>query len=306
MTPQALAAEAPADAATPYTRRARYHCAENGFTFTWPPVPARQFLAERDRAFDPRTPTGLIALDTAAELGTGYPATTPALLLRYVKLRAGEQLRTKLVASGEIYYVYSGSGESRNGGDAISWNAGDAFCFPGGGETVHRVGSEDALLILATNEPLLAFEGAQAPAPGQARVQATHWPAAEIERHFEAVWARPITPDTTGHSVALVSTALESTTTTASINVAINSLAVGCDQRPHRHNGVAVTFSLQGEGVYSMIDDQRVDWSDGAAQITPAARLHSHHNRGSQRMRSLIFQDEGLHYYTRTPGFSFD
>jgi gentisate 1,2-dioxygenase len=69
---------------------------------------------------------------------------------------------------------------------------------------------------------------------------------------------------------------------------------------------VAVTFSLQGEGVYSMIDGERVDWSDGAAQITPATRLHSHHNRGSQRMRSLIFQDEGLHYYTRTPGFSFD
>lgn len=306
MTPQALAADVPVDSETPYTRRARYHCAENGFDFTWPPVPVRQFSAERDRAFDARTPTELITLDISADLGTAYPATTPSLLLRYVKLRAGEQLRTRLVASGEIYYAYSGSGESRNGGDAISWRAGDAFCFPGGNETIHRAGGEDALLILGTNEPLLAFEGSQAPAPGQARVHATHWPAAEIERHFQAVWGRPITPNTTGHSVSLVSTALESTTTTASINVAINTLAVGRDQRSHRHNGVAVTFSLQGEGVYSMIDGERVDWSDGAAQITPAARLHSHHNRGSKRMRSLIFQDEGLHYYTRTPGFSFD
>jgi gentisate 1,2-dioxygenase len=306
MTTQALAAEPRVDAGTPYTRRARYHCAENGFTFTWPAVPARQFLAERDRAFDPGTPTGLIPLDISGDLGTAYPATTPSLLVRYVKVHAGEQLRTQLVASGEIYYVYSGSGESRNGADTVAWGAGDAFCFPGGSETVHRAGGEDALLILATNEPLLAFEGAQAPAPGKARVQVTHWPAAEIERHFQAVWARPITANTTGHSVALTSTALASTTTTASINVAINSLASGCDQRPHRHNGVAVTFSLQGEGVYSMIDDERVDWSDGAAQITPAARLHSHHNRGSKRMRSLIFQDEGLHYYTRTPGFSFE
>jgi gentisate 1,2-dioxygenase len=306
MTTQALATEARADAATPYTRRARYHCAENGFDFTWPPVPARQFLAERDRAFDARTPTGLIALDTAADLGTAYPVTTPALLVRYVKVRAGEKLRTQLVASGEIYYVYSGSGESRNGGDTIAWGAGDAFCFPGGGETVHRAGGEEALLILVTNEPLLAFEGTQGPAPGQARVLATHWPAAEIEKHFQAVWERPITANTTGHSVALTSTALASTTTTASINVAINSLAPGCDQRPHRHNGAAVTFALQGEGVYSLIDDQRVDWSNGTAQITPATRLHSHHNRGSQRMRSLVIQDEGLHYYTRTPGFSFD
>ena len=55
-----------------------------------------------------------------------------------------------------------------------------------------------------------------------------------------------------------------------------------------------------------MIDGRRVDWSNGAAQITPAAALHSHHNRGSKRMRSLVIQDEGLHYHTRTPGFSFD
>jgi gentisate 1,2-dioxygenase len=94
--------------------------------------------------------------------------------------------------------------------------------------------------------------------------------------------------------------------TIPSINVAINTLAAGGDQRPHRHNGVAVTLAIQGEGIYSMIGGQRVDWSTGAAQITPATLLHSHHNRGVKRMRSLVIQDEGLHHYTRTPGFSFD
>ena len=34
--------------------------------------------------------------------------------------------------------------------------------------------------------------------------------------------------------------------------------------------------------------------------------MHWHHNRGTERMACLIFQDEALHYYTRTPGFSFD
>jgi hypothetical protein len=56
----------------------------------------------------------------------------------------------------------------------------------------------------------------------------------------------------------------------------------------------------------AMIEDRRIDWSTGAAQITPATLLHSHHNRGVKRMRSLVIQDEGLHHYTRTPGFSFD
>jgi gentisate 1,2-dioxygenase len=307
MPVEAYTEEASSRLATPYARRARYNCAENGFAFAWPPVPARQFLAERDEAFDQKTPTSVITLDSSAELTTGYPATTPTLLVRYLKVRAGERLRTAFVASGEVYYVLWGSGESRNGSDAIAWGAGDAFCFPGGGETSHRAGGEDCLLVAATNEPLLAFERLRAPAPGEAIVATTHWPAAEIARQFEAVWKRPITPNTTGHSVQLTSTALApSNNTIPSMNIAINTLEVGRDQKPHRHNGVAVTLAIQGDGIHSMIDGQRVDWSTGAAQITPAAALHSHHNRGTKRMRSLVIQDEGLHYYTRTPGFSFD
>ena len=89
------------------------------------------------------------------------------------------------------------------------------------------------------------------------------------------------------------------------MNVAINTLHPGGDQRPHRHNGAAITLGIQAEGVYSKIEEQRVDWSTGAAQVTPATELHSHHNRGEQRMRSLVVQDEGLHFYARTPGFSW-
>jgi gentisate 1,2-dioxygenase len=306
MTDAAAAAPPQAAAQTPHMRRAIYHSAENGFSFRWPAVPARQFLRERDRAFDPATATGEVVLDTSDALDTRVPATTPTLLCRYLKLRAGEEWRTRYVASGEIFYAMSGSGQSRNGEDVIAWRAGDVFCFPGGGESVHRAGS-DALLFCVTNEPLLAFERLQAPAPGRAAVQSTHWTAAEIERRLEIVWQRPMTPETTGYSVQFTSQALQpSTNTIPSINTAINTVAPGREQRAHRHNGVAVTLAIQGEGGYSRIDGQRVDWSTGAAQITPATTLHSHHNPTSKRMRSFVIQDEGLHMYTRTPGFSFD
>ena len=307
MTAAAARAPVHTDDLTPSMRRAIYHSAENGFSFRWPAVPARQFLRERDLAFDAATPSGEIVLDTSDVLRTPYPATTPTLLCRYLKLRAGEGWRTRHVASGEIFYVMSGDGESSDGEDAIAWSPGDVFCFPGGAEISHRAADRDALLFFVTNEPLLAFERLQAPAPGRAVVQATHWTAAEIERRFEIVWQRPLTADTTGYSVQFTSQALQpSTNTIPSVNTAINTCAAGRDQRAHRHNGVAVTLAIQGEGVHSMIDGQRVDWSPGAAQITPAAALHSHHNRGSQRMRSFVIQDEGLHMYTRTPGFSFD
>ena len=292
---------------TPYVRRARYFSDDNGFTFRWPPVPVRQFLAERDKAFDPNTPTGMIALDSADALGTPFAATTPALLLRYIKIRAGEELRTALNASGEICYVINGSGESKNGADTIRWSAGDMFLFGGGNETLHRAFDDDCLLYIGTDEPLLAYGGLRAPAPGHAKVATIHWPAAEIERRLEIEWQRPLTDSSTGRFVQFSSQALApSNNTLPFIVVGLNTVAPGLDQRAHRHNGVAVTLALEGEGTYSVIDGQRVDWSTGAVQITPPTTLHSHHNRGSKRSRALIFQDEALHYYTRTPGFSFD
>ena len=95
----ASAVRVKADRETPYARRARYLTDENGFAFSWPAVPIHQFLAERDRAFAAASPTGLIALDICAALCTNYPATTPTLLCRYVKIRAGEPLRTAFAAS---------------------------------------------------------------------------------------------------------------------------------------------------------------------------------------------------------------
>lgn len=286
--------------------RARYHTAENPFTFKWPEVPAHQFLAERDRAFGADTPTGEIALDISASLNLPYPATTPSLLTRYLRLRPGQPCTARYVAGGEVYYAMRGSGTTRNGDATIRWGAGDVFCFGGGNATVHEA-QEDAVLFVATDEPLLALEGLRAPDPAAARVHATHWPHATIEQHFEAVFNRPRSGQATGCSVMFTGAAqVPGYMTIPTINVAINTLAAGCDQRPHRHNGVAVTLAIEGRGIHSMIDDLRVDWSNGAAQITPATRLHSHHNRGEHRMRSLVIQDEGLHHYLRTPGFSFD
>lgn len=45
--------------------------------------------------------------------------------------------------------------------------------------------------------------------------------------------------------------------------------------------------------------------ADGfSIMITPPADTHSHHNDGDHLARFLIVQDGGLHYHTRTMGFS--
>ena len=296
----------PADRQSIYALRAEYHDPAFAFDFKWPPIPRRQFLAERDRAYDPATVTAEVPLDISSDLGTNYPATTPLIFCRYLRIAAGQQYASHYQASGEIFFVIEGTGQSVNGDDRIEWGKGDLFCFPGGRRTMHRAGQVDCLLFCATNEPQLAFEHLQPPRPGNEVIQTVHYPAEKIAQQFEPVFARPRTSTDSGQALLFSSAAVgQCRNTLPSINVVINTLEAGGDQRAHRHNGVAVTLALECEGVYSMVEGDRIDWSRGAAQITPSTEFHSHHNRGSQRMVSLVIQDEGLHYYTRTPGFSW-
>ena len=141
-----------------YEQRARYICNENGFDFSYPPVPTHQFLAERDRAFGQDTVSGMVELDASSVLGTAYAATTPTLLCRYVKVRADDRLSGMVVASGEIFCVIAGRGASRNGRDEIAWSMGNVFCFPGGVETIHTA-TDDAVLFSVSDAPLLALAG---------------------------------------------------------------------------------------------------------------------------------------------------
>src|SRR5213594_2324396 len=160
---------------TAYARRARYYSSADGFNIKRPRIPAPVFARERDRALDPATPTGLLPLDLAPTLGTDGPATTPLILARYARIRAGESLATRFEASGEIYYAVAGSGETTWGAETLGWEAGDVFCLPGGVPARHHATGSDPVLWVVTNEPELAFERAQAPGPGQAPLEAVHY-----------------------------------------------------------------------------------------------------------------------------------
>ncbi len=117
----------------------------------------------------------------------------------------------------------------------------------------------------------------------------------------------PKTKETAGVAIQFSTPeTLPSRNTIPMINTALNTLESGGDQRAHRHNGAALTLAIQAESVYSKIENEKVNWEDGVVLITPGTELHSHHNRGSKRMMSFVVQDEGLHFYLRTTGFSWN
>jgi gentisate 1,2-dioxygenase len=296
----------PTRAETSYAERARYFDSGNAFALKYPPVPCHQFVAERDRAFDTSTATSLIPLDLSGELGLAFPATTPLMLTCYAKIRAGETLSTQLKASGELYYVIRGAGRSTNRNDAITWASGDIFCFPGGAETTHVAGGEDALLWAINNEPELAFEHLEPPALSNAVTATVHYPADEIDRQLKRV-ARKLDGQKIAGLALIFSSAEQAHTRNVlpTLTLALNQLPPGEFQRPHRHNSAAITLSIQGERCYSMIDGRRIDWKEDAVMVTPPGDVHSHHNDGDGWMSCLIVQDGGLYYHSRTMDFRF-
>jgi gentisate 1,2-dioxygenase len=287
--------------------RALYYNTGNAFNIKLPLVPDDSFVDEPARALNPATPTGLIACDRSRELGTPFPATTPLVLARYARIRAGETLRTEFAASGVMLYVITGTGRSHCGDETLDWQPGDVFILPGGVAQTHRAGAADAVLWIVTNEPQLGFEHLRAPAPGDAPTDAVHFTADEIERQIDQLYAVGRSNDIAGSALIFSSTKQEAIRNVLpTLTVAMNTLPAGQTQRPHRHNSIAVTLVIQGEGCHSVVDGRRKDWAPWATTVTPPTALHSHANEGTERAKFLIVQDGGIYYFTRALGFSFD
>ena len=287
--------------------RARYYSPANIFNVKRPPIPQMAFVDARDQAMAPDAPTGWIPLDIGAQIGLDEPATTPLMLVRYARIAAGETLKGSFRASGEFYFVISGSGQASKGGDTFAWQAGDVFSLPGGGET-RLDGGSDAVLLLVTNEPELAFHSLEAPTPEAAPTRAVRYPMAEILAEMSRVRSdQSADPNASGRALHLTSERNGNADAAhPTIKLAMNSLDPQSVQRPHRHNSVALTLPIEAENVYSMIEGNRLDWHQYALMITPPAERHEHHNEGDTPMLSLVIQDGGLYFRCRTIGFSFD
>lgn len=285
--------------------RAIYYVPEVAFGRAVPPVPATVFSAERATAFAPDTPTGFVPLDQSAVLGSPWPATTPALLARYIVLRAGETFRHALQSTGQVYYVIRGEGWTECSDERFDWKQGDAFCLPGAAEVLQSSG-DGAILMVISNEPELSYLRASAAAPAAHAIKPTLYRAEEIAARLMGVYEQTGEQKAAGKSVIFLTELMEARrVATPTMLAAINSLEPGGDQRPHRHSSCAVTLSIQGEGVYSKVDGIEVPWEPDTLIVTPPYAEHSHHNRGPAMMRSFVVQDTGLHTELRSLSFSW-
>ena len=96
----ALDGDAPIIADTTAQARARFFNSGNAFNLKMPKVPRARFDAARDAAMAETAATGLYPMDQSAAIGCAFPATTPLVLARYLRIAAGDNLVTRFTASG--------------------------------------------------------------------------------------------------------------------------------------------------------------------------------------------------------------
>jgi gentisate 1,2-dioxygenase len=296
-----------------YAERARFVPVEKGFNIKRTTIEPTAFVAEMVRAFADGTPTGFIPMDLSKPLGTTYAATTPFMLTRYARIRAGDTLACTLAASGEMWVVLRGRGRLVRGSESLSWCETEMLALPGGVASMWRA-DEDAVLWVATDEPTLAFEGVRPEAAPRAPIETTHFCASDIERELRALYARAMTPDAPGRAIFMTTNRTETLgTCLPSMTLTLNAVRPGEDQRPHRHNAAAIVLALREAKCASTIGGTRFPWTRHVTLLTPAGAVHDHRNDTPVEgavdeddiALALIVQDGGLYYYGRTMGFAF-
>jgi gentisate 1,2-dioxygenase len=262
-------------------------------------------------------PSRIIPLDLSSELGIADgPATSPALVANFMRIRAGERIATNPNATSQLYYVISGRGFAAMNGQLVRWEKGDFLTLPADSRaTFHADSGSDAALYWVNDEPLLRHLGAEATEP---RFRATKFRRADAVARLDEIASRPDANDKSRVSVLLANAEEEQTLTITHVLWAMfGLLPPDQEQRPHRHQSVALDLILDAEpGCYTLlgtrldergniVNPTRVDWEAGGAFVTPPGLWHAHFNESGAPAHLIPIQDAGLQTYLRSLDIRF-
>lgn len=258
--------------------------------------------------------TRIIPLDLSEDLMTPYPATTPNLMASFLRVCAGESLKTEASCSSEMFYVIRGSGTTETEWGVTQWSEGDLFVIPSTAQAVHSA-SADSAIYWVTDSPVLKYLGV---VPASQQFQPVLFTHEEISRRLMQERSATDALSRNRIGILLGNPACPLTKTlTHTLWSLYNILPAGATQLPHRHNSVAIDFCVSaGENTYTLIGDKidengriidpiKAMWSAGSVFITPPGWWHSHHNESGEDAIVLPIQDAGLVTYMQILDIQF-
>ncbi|BBP45970.1 hypothetical protein THMIRHAS_13430 [Thiosulfatimonas sediminis] len=245
--------------------------------------------------------TRIIAFDQSAKLQTTYPLTTPNLLANFLKIGAGDTLKTDAVASSNLFYVIRGKGRTQMSHGTLEWKQGDLFTLPSVPDALHSA-DEDTAIYWVHDAPVLSYLGVR---PNKARFEPVLYTKERLNAELEQVRQVAAGKNRTGILLSNPNFPL-TLTLTHTLWALYNVLPAGVVQKPHRHNSIALDFVVSaGPNTYTAIgkelnedgtikDPIKAMWTPGSAFVTPPGWWHSHHNESGEDAIVLPIQDAGL------------
>jgi len=270
-----------------------------------PAIPCTIF----DSALHQQGSTKIIPLDLSGQLQSIAPSTSPLISAYFLSIRPQESLKTTSPATAQLFYVIRGQGKTESDYGTVEWSQGDLFTLPSCDRAIHAA-SEDSAIYWVTDEALVNYLGVSATKP---RFQPSLYPAERLRLEIDRVAQDPNASNRNRIGVILGNKA---THLTRSLTHTLWALMVyvpkGTEQKPHRHNSVALDLIIDApESVYTLVGDsldengkivdgERVYWKSGSVFVTPPGLWHSHHNEGDRDALILPIQDAGFQSYLRT------
>jgi len=204
------------------------------------PIPVLALPAQVHQSGESR----VIPFDLSTQMGLSYPATSPNLLASFIRILANESLDTEANATSQAFYIINGSGQTTSSSSVvIPWAKGDLFVLPATTQPVIHSATTDAAIYWITDQPLLSYLGVK---PSIPKFQPTLFKQERMLREVEEISHAPGAEHLNRMGILLGNKITENTTKTLTHVMwsLVNVLPPGNNQRPHRHNSVALDLCI--------------------------------------------------------------
>ena len=293
------------DSATQWDTEALYYEFSSAVAPKLPTIPCTAF----ERKLHQQGATKIIPLDLSQQLQSIAPATSPIISASFLKIRPQESLKTNTPATAQLFYVIRGKGQTESEYGRLKWSKGDLFTLPSCDGAIHAA-SEDTAIYWVTDEALVNYLGVRATKP---RFQPCLYQSDRLLAELKQVAQEPGAEKRNRIGIILGN---KKTQLTRSLTHTLWALMVylpkGAEQKPHRHNSVALDLVIDApESAYTLVgksldakgnivNGERVYWKSGSVFVTPPGLWHSHHNDGDRDALLLPIQDAAFQSYMRT------
>ena len=260
--------------------------------------------------------THIYDLNLQNDLNVNYKATTPNLLVSFIKIIANDEMNLNQICSSQLFYFLNGKGKCNvSGKGLITYYQGDMIVL--GNEKVTFRSDKDTVIFWVSDYPLMKYLNVTST---ESKFKNLLIRADKMFSNINNVFNTNILKERNRLGILLGNkdTRLSTLTLTPILWSLLNIIPENTTQKPHRHNSVAIDLCIYAPstGIYTLMGSElddfgniknpvKCEWKSGSVFITPPGWWHSHHNDTNDIGWVLPIQDAGLHTYMRTLDIQF-